>query len=144
MKEGINKGMNMKWSLHMSSKQQNLTIGPIGLKSDYRVVKLSLTTGLGSYPVNSKSNRTHVEEPSDCKEEQVAGDESGNGDVDEAFEALLQEGRHLRVPRRSDGRVADAPAGKSSFQLRSIIHLSAGSVVHLMTLVVEKYVGQSI
>ena len=34
----------------MSSNQQNLTIGSIGLKSDYRVVKISLTTGLGSYP----------------------------------------------------------------------------------------------
>ena len=51
MKEGISKGMNMKWSLYMSSNQQNLTIGSIGLKSDYRVVKISLTTGLGSYPV---------------------------------------------------------------------------------------------
>ena len=50
MKEGISKGMNMKWSLYMSSNQQNLTIGSIGLKSDYRVVKISLTTGLGSYP----------------------------------------------------------------------------------------------
>ena len=50
MKEGISKGMNMKWSLYMSSNQQNLTIGFIGLKSDYRVVKISLTTGLGSYP----------------------------------------------------------------------------------------------
>ena len=66
-------------------------------------------------PVNSMPNGTHVEEPSDCKEEQVAGDESGDGDVDEAFEALRQEGRHLRVPRRSHGRVADAPAGKLSF-----------------------------
>ena len=50
MKEGISKGMNMKWSLYMSSNQQNLTIGSIGLKSDYRVVKISLTTGLGSDP----------------------------------------------------------------------------------------------
>ena len=50
MKEGISKGMNMKWSLYMSSNQQNLTIGSIGLKSDYRIVKISLTTGLGSYP----------------------------------------------------------------------------------------------
>ena len=50
MKVGISKGMNMKWSLDMSSNQQNLTIGSIGLKSDYRVVKISLTTGLGSYP----------------------------------------------------------------------------------------------
>ena len=50
MEEGISKGMNMKWSLYMSSNQQNLTIGSIGLKSDYRVVKISLTTGLGSYP----------------------------------------------------------------------------------------------
>ena len=50
MKEGISKGMNMKWSLYMSSNQQILTIGSIGLKSDYRVVKISLTTGLGSYP----------------------------------------------------------------------------------------------
>ena len=50
MKEGISKGMNMKWSLYMSSNQQNLTTGSIGLKSDYRVVKISLTTGLGSYP----------------------------------------------------------------------------------------------
>ena len=50
MKEGISKGMNIKWSLYMSSNQQNLTIGSIGLKSDYRVVKISLTTGLGSYP----------------------------------------------------------------------------------------------
>ena len=50
MKEGISKGMNMKWSLYMSSNQQNLTIGSIRLKSDYRVVKISLTTGLGSYP----------------------------------------------------------------------------------------------
>ena len=49
MKEGISKGMNMKWSLYMSSNQQNLTIGSIRLKSDYRVVKISLTTGLGSY-----------------------------------------------------------------------------------------------
>ena len=56
-----------------------------------------------------------MQEPSDCKEEQVAGDESGNDDVDEALEALRQEGRHLRVPRRPDGRVAGAPAGKSSF-----------------------------
>ena len=40
----------MKWSLYMSSNQQNLTIGSIGLKSDYRVVNISLTTGLGSYP----------------------------------------------------------------------------------------------
>ena len=44
------KGLDMKWSLYMSSNQQNLTIGSIGLKSDYRVVKISLTTGLGSYP----------------------------------------------------------------------------------------------
>ena len=51
MKEGIRKGMNMKWSLYMSSNQQNLTTGSIRLKSDYRVVKISLTTGLGSYPV---------------------------------------------------------------------------------------------
>ena len=87
-------------------------------------------------------NGTHVEEPSDCKEEQVAGDESGDGDVDEAFEALRQEGRHLRVPRRSDGRVDDAPAGKLSFKLLRIRHLPAGSVVHLMTLVGEEYVGQ--
>ena len=65
--------------------------------------------------VASKSNRTHVQEPSDCKEEQVAGDESGDDDVDEAFEALRQEGRHLRVPRRPGVRVAGAPAGKSSF-----------------------------
>ena len=50
MKEGISKGMNMKWSLYMSSNQQNLTTGSIGLKSDYRVVKISLTTGLGSDP----------------------------------------------------------------------------------------------
>ena len=50
MKEGISKGMNMKWSLYMSSNQQNLTIGSIRQKSDYRVVKISLTTGLGSYP----------------------------------------------------------------------------------------------
>ena len=50
MKEGISKGMNMKWSLYMSSNQQNLTIGSIRLKSDYRIVKISLTTGLGSYP----------------------------------------------------------------------------------------------
>ena len=54
MKEGISKGMNMKWSLYMSSNQQNLTIGSIGLKSDYRVVKISLTTGLGSYPEPNK------------------------------------------------------------------------------------------
>ena len=40
------------WTLYMSSNQQNLTIGSmsIGLKSDYRRVKISLTTGLGSYP----------------------------------------------------------------------------------------------
>ena len=44
------KGLDMKWSLYMSSNQQNLTIGSIRLKSDYRVVKISLTTGLGSYP----------------------------------------------------------------------------------------------
>ena len=50
MKEGISKGMNMKWSLYMSSNQQNLTTGSIRVKSDYRVVKISLTTGLGSYP----------------------------------------------------------------------------------------------
>ena len=50
MKEGISKGMNMKWSLYMSSNQQNLTTGSIRLKSDYWVVKISLTTGLGSYP----------------------------------------------------------------------------------------------
>ena len=42
--------MNMKWSLYMSSNQQNLTIGSIRLKSDYRIVKISLTIGLGSYP----------------------------------------------------------------------------------------------
>ena len=61
MKEGISKGMNMKWSLHMSSNQQNLTIGSIGLKSDYRVVKISLTTGLGSYPDKGErlSKATH-------------------------------------------------------------------------------------
>ena len=53
MKEGISKGMNMKWSLYMSSNQQNLTIGSIRLKSDYRVVKISLTRGLGSYPALS-------------------------------------------------------------------------------------------
>ena len=40
----------MKWSLYLSSNQQNLTIGSIRLKSDYWVVKISLTTGLGSYP----------------------------------------------------------------------------------------------
>ena len=34
----------------MSTNQQNLTIGSIKIKSDYRVVKISLTTGLGSYP----------------------------------------------------------------------------------------------
>ena len=34
----------------MSSNQQNLTIGSIRLKSDYMVVKISLTTGLGSDP----------------------------------------------------------------------------------------------
>ena len=50
MEEGISKGMNVKWSLYMSSNQQNLTMGSIRLKSDYRVVKISLTTGLGSYP----------------------------------------------------------------------------------------------
>ena len=50
MKEGISKGMSMKWSLNMSSNQQNLTTGSVILKSDYRVVKISLTTGLGSYP----------------------------------------------------------------------------------------------
>ena len=43
-------GLNLKCSLYMSSNQQNLTIGSIRLKSDYRVVKISLTTGLGSYP----------------------------------------------------------------------------------------------
>ena len=42
--------MNMKLSLYMSSNQQNLTTGSIRLKSDYWVVKISLTTGLGSYP----------------------------------------------------------------------------------------------
>ena len=42
----------MKWSQYMSSNQQILTIGSIGLKSDYREVKISLTTGLGSYPDN--------------------------------------------------------------------------------------------
>ena len=50
MEEGISKGMNMKWSLYMSLNQQNLTTGSTGLKSDYRVVNISLTTGLGSYP----------------------------------------------------------------------------------------------
>ena len=53
MKEGISRGINMKWSLYMSSNQQNLTIGSIRLESDYRVVKISLTTGLGSYPALS-------------------------------------------------------------------------------------------
>ena len=43
-------GLNLKCSLYMSSNQQNLTIGSIRLKSDYRLVKISLTTGLGSYP----------------------------------------------------------------------------------------------
>ena len=43
-------GLNLKCSLYMSSNQQNLTIGSIRLKSDNRVVKISLTTGLGSYP----------------------------------------------------------------------------------------------
>ena len=43
-------GLNLKCSLYMSSNQQNLTIGSIRLKSDYWVVKISLTTGLGSYP----------------------------------------------------------------------------------------------
>ena len=33
------KGLDMKWSLYMSSNQQNLTIGSIRLKSDYRIVK---------------------------------------------------------------------------------------------------------
>ena len=47
------KGLDMKWSLYMSSNLQNLTIGSIGVKSDYRVVKISLTTGLGSYPAFS-------------------------------------------------------------------------------------------
>ena len=37
MKEGISKGMNMKWSSYMSSNQQNLTVESIGLKIDYRV-----------------------------------------------------------------------------------------------------------
>ena len=40
----------MKWSLYMASNHHNLTIGSIRLKSDNRVVKISLTTGLGSYP----------------------------------------------------------------------------------------------
>ena len=56
MKEEISKGMNMKWSLYMSSYQQNLTTGSIRLKSDYMVVKISLTTGLGSYPEFSVGN----------------------------------------------------------------------------------------
>ena len=43
-------GLNLKCSLYMSSNQQNLTIGSIRLKSDHRIVKISLTTGLGSYP----------------------------------------------------------------------------------------------
>ena len=58
MKEGISKGMNMKWSLYMSSNQQNLTTGSIRLKSDYRIVKISLTTGLGRYPVEGAISRT--------------------------------------------------------------------------------------
>ena len=49
---GKSMGLNLKCSLYMSSNQQNLTIGSIRLKSDYRVVKISLTTGLGSYPVD--------------------------------------------------------------------------------------------
>ena len=48
--------MNMKWSLYMSSNQQNLTIGSIRLKSDYWVVKISLTTGLGNYPGPGNDN----------------------------------------------------------------------------------------
>ena len=32
-------------------KSTNMTVGSIRLKSDYRIVKISLTTGLGSYPV---------------------------------------------------------------------------------------------
>ena len=47
--------MNMKWSLYMSSNKQNLTTGSIILKSDYWVVKISLTTGLGSYPVPQRT-----------------------------------------------------------------------------------------
>ena len=50
-------GLNLKCSLYMSSNQQNLTIGSIRLKSDYRVVKISLTTGLGSYPVRCTLHR---------------------------------------------------------------------------------------
>ena len=45
----------------MSSNQQNLTIGSIGLKSDYRVVKISLTTGLGSYPGTSVAGRAALD-----------------------------------------------------------------------------------
>ena len=47
------KGLDMKWSLYMSLNQQNLTVGSIGLKSDHWVVKISLTTGLGSYPARA-------------------------------------------------------------------------------------------
>ena len=47
------KGLDMKWSLYMSSNQQNLTIGSIRLKSDNRVAKISLTTGLGSDPAHN-------------------------------------------------------------------------------------------
>ena len=46
----------------MSSNQQNPTTGSIGLKSDYRVVKISLTTGLGSYPVKPRHN-TGINDP---------------------------------------------------------------------------------
>ena len=55
------KGLDMKWSLYMSSNQQNLTIGSIRLKSDYRVVKISLTTVLGSYPANLHPLRRGLE-----------------------------------------------------------------------------------
>ena len=50
----------------MSSNQQNLTIGSIRLKSDYWVIKISLTTGLGSYPSNCDTQNTSSECPSSC------------------------------------------------------------------------------
>ena len=76
MKEGISKGMNMKWSLYMSSNQQNLTIGSIGLKSDYRVVKISLTTGLGSYPGILTVMASSLEAKSSCMLESGSPDEA--------------------------------------------------------------------
>ena len=48
----------------MASNHQNLTIGSIRLKSDNRVAKISLTTGLGSDPVRMTLDNMKIDDVS--------------------------------------------------------------------------------